>query len=214
MIETMLHVFLWGSLLCYVVSFIPQLMTNYRRKSTVGLSAMMIFANFSSYLSASIYAVLLDLPLSIQVLLPLGACLSACVVTQSIWYEKNTLQRRRLLLVYAGVLIAGALTMWEGSQQPELYGNIAGWIGSALWLSYNIPQILHFHAQKSVRGFNFLVAVMGILGSLAECIAAIGLGLPAQTLMNASSSLFFGLLYVYKFALYSKESWQQWLGFA
>ena len=210
-LQTLLHVFLWGSLLCYVVSFVPQLLTNYRRGSTAGLSYLMVFANFYSYVNAGIYANLLNLPLPLRILLPAGACVSLGIVLQQWWYAESQQDRWYMAVLYGIGLVVSGFFVVQGQQQPMLYGDIAGWVGSGLWLSYNIPQLIRFYQKKSVRGFNFLVAVMNIIGSLIECIAAVGLGLPIQTFINGSSCFVFGLLYVYKFSRYSDKPWREWM---
>jgi uncharacterized protein with PQ loop repeat len=202
---------LWVAYILYFGCFIPQVVTNYRRRSTDGLSNTTIFIYFFGYLIEILYAFFLDLPLALKVMIPIGALIAFLLVLQRLYYDPSPRLRWKVLTLYSGISTAFILVAWWGQQHPYLVGHACGWIGSLCWFAYQIPQVYKVNRTKSVEGFNYWFIIITSVGAVIEVAAAIIIPLPAQGLFNGSRGLFFNLIFTYQFYKYHKQPWYRWV---
>ncbi len=204
MYELFWHGILWLVHILYVGCFVPQVFTNFSRRSTDGLSPVTIFIYFCGYIVETLYVHLLHMPLAYRVMIPLGGVIAGTLVLQRFWYLKEERFRFRLLLIYATVIAVSLLLTIIGMNHPAVVGHACGWIGMFLWTIYQLPQTIKVFRDKSVEGFNFGYVLLAGTGSFLELIASLVVGLPLQTVLNGVRGTVFTLIFLYQFNKYKK----------
>lgn len=201
---------LWVAYILYVACFLPQVVTNYRRQSTDGLSNATIFIYFFGYLVEILYAFFLDLPIALKVMIPMGAGVAGTLVIQRLYYDPQPEYRVRTMAAYGLVLIAFLIGVWAGQHHPHFVGHLCGWVGSLCWFAYQVPQVYKVHTRRSVKGFNFWFILIASIGAFIEVAAAIIIPLPAQGLFNGTRGLFFNLILTLQFYRYHSGPIRNW----
>lgn len=205
-LQTIMRALLWVAYVLYVFCFIPQVFTNIERKSTAGLSNTTIFIYFYGYLIEILYAFFLGLPLALKVMIPVGAAVAGTLVVQRLYYDPGPQHRHRVFAIYGTAMGSVGALMLLGQWYPFFTGNLAGWIGTIMWLVYQIPQVVKVQQAKSVEGFNFLFIVIAIIGAVIEIAAGIIIPLPPQAVFNGSRGLLFCSIFIWQFWMYGKPS--------
>jgi len=199
------HGVLWLAHILFVVCFIPQVFTNFNRRSTDGLSPVTIFIYFCGYLIETLYVHFLQMPLAYRVMIPFGGMVAGTMVMQRFWYLKEEQLRYRLLLSYAATIAVAFMLTVVGMNYPAFVGHICGWVGMLLWTVYQLPQTIKVFREKSVDGFNFGFVLLAGTGSLLEFIASLVRGLPLQTVLNGVRGTAYMGVFLYQFYLYGKK---------
>lgn len=212
-LQTIMRGLLWVAHILYVLCFVPQVFTNIERKSTDGLSNTTIFIYFYGYLIEILYAFFLNLPMALKVMIPAGAGVAGTLVAQRMYYEANHRRRRTALVIYATAMSVIVALGLLGRHHPIFVGNLAGWIGSCMWLIYQIPQVAKVHRTRSVAGFNFFFILIAITAAVIEVTSGIIIPLPAQSVFNGCRGLLFCGIFIWQFSLYHKRTWREWLTF-
>ena len=135
---------IWLANIMYLAGLFPQIRMNYRLKSARGLSDFMIVGFIFGYLTQIIFVFALAMPLPYKILLPLGLCGTLVIATQRLLY--HTLRASWLFL---GLSIASWVLALSGIpfaiKYPERAGHIFGWISTATWAVYQIPQAIKMY---------------------------------------------------------------------
>jgi len=197
-----MEILLWVAHIFYVSCFIPQLFTNYWRKSTDGVSSTTIFIYFTGYFIEILYVYYLHLPLPFRAMIPLGACVAFILALQRIYYDARGFKLLKLIALYSSIVIFVCIGGLIGRWYPLVVGHIAGWLGTCMWLVYQIPQVWKVQKTESVRGFNFLFVLISGSGAIIEIVSAVVLKLPYQTLFNGLRGFTFTIIFAYQFWKY------------
>ena len=192
----------WIPLSIYLCSAIPQFATNIRRKSAAGVSHWMLFMRVASGIFYNSYLFLCLLPLAHRTIMPLYSGSLAILAIQGYWLEPDKNVRWRLRWAYSSVLLGVGIGLVYAWAEPQRVGMLFGWIGVAIALFCDWPQIYHNWHRKSVQGFNFLFASGIGVGALIEMCIAYWFSLPLPTLANPLRAFMHYLVYCTQFLLY------------
>lgn len=202
---TWFDIVLWVPQTLYASAIIPQMVKNYRLKSTAGLSLPMVFARFSGELAYTTYIHLLGLPLVYRIMIPVYTFNIGVLLLQAAWYAPDAQYRRRVLIGMASALLltmCGALlSRWS----PVLVGRYAGWLAVCILAFSQMPQVYKNYMRSSVHGFSLGYTLLMGTGSFIELCYVIYLQLPVQTLASCTRSLFFYTIYWYQFIRYRHD---------
>lgn len=80
-------VLLWTCLMFYSGCFLPQIWTNYRIKSTSGMSDGFIWCYFTAYLLTVLYVGLQPFPYPYRIMVPIETSLTTVLLLQRFYYE-------------------------------------------------------------------------------------------------------------------------------
>lgn len=195
----------WVINIAFWASLIPQMLLNFKLKTTRGLSDAMLYCYFIGYLTYVYYIFCFNLPLSYKVMGPLSFLIVLVIVGQRFLYDQAYKKDIYLLSLYLISGIAGLLLLPCSINNRCYIGNITGWFQVFIWFSYQIPQAIKVHVSKSVFGFSFLLVSLIMLGELIELLIAISLGFPVQTIVNGLRGIIMYLIFCLQFWLYSGE---------
>ncbi len=195
------HFAMWGAHFFYLVSFLPQILLNYRLKSLRGLSDLYLFAFFNGYVAEVFYVYCLGLPFAYRVMIPVCMLAMGVVIYQRFHYGTNT-EFKRLFLIYGANLLCMFLLFPVAIKYSYYIGNFFGWMATLIWCTYQFPQVVKIFSTKSVHGFSFGLATMIGLAAALELSIGVTLGLPYQTIINSTRGVLIYLVFCLQFWLY------------
>jgi uncharacterized protein with PQ loop repeat len=187
------------------IGILPQILLNYKIKSTAGLSNTYISIYISGYIFHLFYIFCLDLPIAYKIMNPLLFSLVLVLALQRIIYNKNKAKHHPVKLYCMNFfiiffLIALAINF------PAKIGHLAGWISLTIWTVYQLPQVFKIYSKKSVVGFSFAAVSVGGFQNLLGFAAVLALGLPLQTIFTALRGIIFFAIFCFQFWIYKNKS--------
>lgn len=199
-----IHIISWIGLICYTICFIPQIIENYRVKTTRGWSDSFMLTYFLGLISILYYIFCLHLPLVYKIMVPIQTFLISIVIMQRIYYD----HRKKELgfpLLFTFICIFSLAILPYAFIYPQLIGDTGGWLSFAFFTAFPIPQIIKIFKEKSVEGFSIGFLTIFTIASLCECILACTGILPLQTILTVAKNLITSLIFYLQFFLYKKE---------
>ena len=191
----------WAALFFYFACFIPQIIENYRIKSTRGLSKYSMVAYFFGYFAVIYYIFCLDLILPYKIVVPMEFAAMAVIVGQRFYYDGLFTD----MTFFYGILGSTIFTLMLAPvafYYPMTVGAVCGWLSLALFIAHPIPQVVKNFRERSVEGFSFGFVTLLAIAVTCELIVALVRGLPLQTLCMALKGLFFYIIFCVQFWLY------------
>lgn len=191
---------LWFLNIAYCLSILPQIVLNYRLKTTKGLSDLYILGYFCGYFLNIFYVYLLLFPLPYRAISPITFLVVSFMLLQRFLYkdaynENYYITAFLLLTLYVIFVLIN----------PLVAGHIAGWLLVLIWSLYQLPQAIAIYSKKSVVGFSFILVTLIGLGNIIEFTMCIVLKLPVQQLSIALRGIIFYAIFCVQFWLYGKK---------
>jgi uncharacterized protein with PQ loop repeat len=199
-----LYLSTWFFNILYWIAFIPQIYLNFKLKSAKGISDFMLIALFNGYITYSYFVICLDLPIAYQILSPISLITTIVLIVQRFMYDNGYKKDKGLLIFYGLNTILSILILPFAFSHTDFVGNITGWISSAIWVIYTLPQMVKMYLEKTAAGFSFLfVALVGI-GDLSQTAIAIAYNLPVQSIFNGVRGVIAFIIFYILFTLYKE----------
>lgn len=196
----------WGAVGTYFIAIVSQLWTNYRFKSTDGLSDFFIISYLLTYIFSVYYYFCLDLSLPYKILEPVSFGLVLVMIYQRLYYS-SALHRKTLYTPLALCTIIGAFFLVWSQVDIVAAGHCAGWLAFIFDTVTPIPQIYQISRTKSVEGLSFIFTSCIALANTAEFFASIVSELPPQTVFMGIKSIIFYIIFVFQFMLYKNNTY-------
>lgn len=195
---------LWCALLSYSTSFIPQIITNYRTKSTQGLSDLFVFLYSVGYVTLLCYIFALDLLFPYKIMVPIETSLCGVLIFQRLYYHEN--RPTKLFVIALGTVLSFVIASLPYLMQYPFYmGHVFGWISTGAFSINQLPQVYKVYKAKSTHGFSFIFVSFIALAMFLELIAAIAKELPLQTILMDVRGVIVYVIFCCQFALYRKN---------
>jgi uncharacterized protein with PQ loop repeat len=192
----------WIPFTIYYFSGIPQILLNYKNRSTAGLSYRMVFFDYTGAMTTTIYSFLLGLPFACLVMEPLCMLNIGTLVFQCFYFCRVAQARRFLVASYSALHLVTLGMLVVAWWHPTEIGKAMGWISVVIQLFTQLPQVLKNKARRSVQGLSFAyVSLLGFAGVL-EVIISFMLQLPIQNLLNGIRAVGYYLILCSQFYLY------------
>lgn len=204
MITYITSFFAWAALAFYFGCFIPQIVENYRIKSTKGLSPLAMLIYFVAYLSLLYYIFLLDLMLPYKVFVPLESAALIVLIAQRFYYQ-GLYSSKLFFWGFIGVVLGSIICFPLAMLYPTSFGGLCGWISLVTFVSQPIPQVIKIYQEQSVEGFSFGFVTLQAIAVGCEFTVAMLFHLPAQTVLMVVKGFVFYLIYCHQFWLYGKK---------
>lgn len=161
------HLSVWVVHFLYFVGLLPQIIVNYKLKSSRGLSDLMLSGYFVGYLFVNFYVFLLDLPLSYKVMVPLATIAVLVLVFQRFYYVCLDDSRKSFVKLFGIIFLLSLGVAFFVLKYAPYTGRVFGWLSAMVWTVYQIPQIIKIYMSKSTKGLSFaFVSIMGCAVSL------------------------------------------------
>ena len=190
----------WCMNIGYAAAIIPQVVLNYRLKTTSGLSDFYLLGYFIGYVNFLLYAYGLNFSLAYKMVMPFTLSIISLMIFQRFLYKEVC--SVKLYILSFSFLAAVTLAFLH---YPVVIGKIAGWVAMITFSIYQFPQVLRLYKAKSVYGFSFfLISVIGI-GNCLEFIISWALSWPLQSQLIALRGLVYYAIFCVQFWLYSRQ---------
>ncbi|KAJ3361043.1 PQ loop repeat-containing protein 2 [Allomyces javanicus] len=172
----------YASVLCWVGAQMPQVLQNWRRQSAAGLAipfiAVWLLGDVANYLGSA-----LTHQRPFQVLLAAYFCfVDAALLVQCLWYNHRASSRRpaatksspsmtALAAVSAVASFASpthalpATLSTTSTPIAAIIGTTASYLCTVLYLTSRVPQLVHNHRRRSVRGLAMGMVACAVLGN-------------------------------------------------
>lgn len=173
------HITLNVSMTIYLVWFAPQVILNFKRKDTEGLSMLMHGILCIGYLSDLMYGFGLGMQWQYRTVTIVGLC---SLALQHYQFGRYGLHRATekytyiaLNFVYA-FLLAYAIYAIKIIHHSRNFYDFAGMLSNACWLSYMLPQIIKNYVNKSTVGLSHYFVFIALFLNLCDSTSAWTLG--------------------------------------
>ncbi|KNE56650.1 hypothetical protein AMAG_02435 [Allomyces macrogynus ATCC 38327] len=175
----------YASVLCWVGAQMPQVLQNWRRQSAAGLAipfiAVWLLGDVANYLGSA-----LTNQRPFQVLLAAYFCfVDAALLVQCLWYNHRAASRRlapakstpsfspsmsalaavSAVASFAPPTHALPITASSSASLAAIVGTAASYLCTVLYLTSRVPQLVHNHRRRSVKGLAMGMVACAVLGN-------------------------------------------------
>jgi uncharacterized protein with PQ loop repeat len=201
------------SLTVYLVWFVPQIILNFKRKDTEGLSMLMHGILCIGYLSDLMYGFGRDMQWQYRLVTIVGLC---SLSIQHYQFGRYGLHRATekypyfaLNVVYMALLIYVINVLILGVHSKAFY-NHAGMLANACWFSYMLPQIIKNYRNQSTTGLSLGFVLLGLFLNVCDMTSAWTLGWDYPSKIGPAVTLLGNLFLLSQVFSYAKrrKKWQ------
>lgn len=197
------QILVWLAMLLYTLSFLPQIIENYKIKSGSGLSDYFLLAYLNTYITLNYYVFCLNLPIAYKIACPAQGIATLILITQRVYYTHAS-QSKFYGAIYLANLLGSLIFMPIAIMHPTHTGHIFGWISFILILVNQMPQVIRIISTKSVAGFSYKFILIMAIAAGIETYTSLALALPMQTILSAARGLIYFAIFSVLFWMYKK----------
>ncbi len=189
--------------LFFISSLIPQILLNYKIKSTNGLSTVFILTLLNSGYFYLIYSFANNLPIGYKIINIIYTFLVSFIIFQRFKYSQNNLDKEIkffsifilniFILFFIGYLIYFKFYS---------YAYLIGWIPVGIGFWKKLPQIFKIYRNKSVHGFSFYFILISLSANFCEISANFLLNIPIPLIVNNFRGILVNLVFLGQFFIY------------
>ncbi|MCF7799712.1 PQ-loop repeat-containing protein [Candidatus Babeliales bacterium] len=197
---------IWVAQILFFAGLLPQIILNYKLKSTKGLSEFLLFGYLNGTITYLYYIFCCNLPFAYKAIMPMVFLAVIIMIFQRFYYSEMFFDKEYKILFFYILNILVYIFLFKFFIQYQLFGIILGWITALIWGIYQLPQVIKIFKDKTIIGFSFLLAFLVGFGNLIEFIASINLRLPLPTALNAFRGFLIFLIFCLQFWIYRNPS--------
>ncbi|MFA5075115.1 MAG: PQ-loop repeat-containing protein [Candidatus Babeliales bacterium] len=195
----------WTAQILFFVGLIPQILLNYKLKSTQGLSELLLIGYLNGYIAYLYYTFCCNLPAAYKTIIPIATVAMLIMVFQRFYYVKEFDKKiYKILLIYILNFLFTISLLPFAINYKTIIGTSLGWIMAFIWATYQIPQIFKIFKEKTTFGYSFLLVSLIGVGDFVELLGALILNLPMPTILNALRGFLIYLIFCLQFWIYKK----------
>ena len=195
------------SLSIYLVWLLPQLILNFKRQTTQGLSLSLHALLFTGYLSDLLYGFGCHMQWQYRIVTLIGL---SCLIVQHLqfrYYGLAANEKFGYLLFNIGIII-GSLTILIiliHFKSNRLLFDSAGLIANFCWFSYAFPQIIKNYRQQSTVALSLIFIILGIISNICDTVSAWSLDWDYPSKIGAPISLVENLILLIQIRYYARS---------
>lgn len=191
----------------YLIWFIPQILLNFKRKSTAGLSLMMHCLLCSGYLCDLLYGFGREMQWQYRTVTLVGL-VSLCIQHfQFGRYGFSTVTEKRNYIAFTVFYLIfsyyAVFSLTFDYMNKEFY-TVAGMLAHICWLIYAVPQIIQNQFKKSTIGLSSAFIFLAICLNICDLTSAWTLGWAYPSKIGPAFSLFLNITMLLQIIRYSR----------
>lgn len=203
------HITLNLSMTIYLVWFVPQIILNFKRKDTEGLSMLMHGILCIGYLSDLMYGFGLSMQWQYRMVTTVGLFSLAIQHYQFGRYGLHRTTEKYTYLVlnflFAGLLAYAVYAIKLNPHSRSFY-DLAGMLANVCWLSYMLPQIIKNYSNHSAIGLSPYFVGIAIFLNLCDSTSAWALGWDYPSKIGPAVALIGNLILLSQVFYYGKRN--------
>lgn len=192
---------LWIVNISYFLGLFPQVILNYKMKTTKALSDLYLMGYLGGYVLNLLYVYALNFDLAYKTRAILSLLVVGFILFQRFFYRDK--YQLKVYLIGGFILLMFIPLLFVNS---KLAGHLAGWSLFFIWSTYQLPQVFKNYKRKSVEGFSFLLVSLICLGNLFEFVMGAILHYPEQSQFIAIRGIVISMIFYSQFWMYGKNS--------
>lgn len=194
----------WIYLSCFVGSFVPQIIKNFKIRSTKGLNDCYLLCYLAGYIALVYYVFAANLLFAYKVIVPFGLFAILILITQRVYFD-DILHKKWFFMVVASLIVAAVCMFPFYFRFTKTLGIFTGWAAVGFLSINQAFQVNKIYRSKSVEGFSFTFITMIAIGVIFELAVAFLRGLPLPTKFLAFRGLVFYVIFCTQFLLYRQR---------
>lgn len=197
------------SLTIYLIWFVPQILLNFKRKQTSGLSLLMHGILYLGYLTDLLYGFGLGMQWQYRAVTIVGLL---SLTIQHYQFYRYDLQQRSQNLTYkllTGVyllILAYAVLAISLHYHSKAFYDLAGMVANGCWLCYMFPQIITNYRQRSTQGLSSAFVILAIFLNLCDSASAWTLGWDYPSKIGPAVALVGNAILFFQVIIYAKKT--------
>ncbi|KAI8598999.1 hypothetical protein EDD21DRAFT_380955 [Dissophora ornata] len=186
---------------------LPQLIKNYRRKSTVGLSFIWASCNFCASLVNLFFIRDIDVPLFTRISGWYMPILEATMLLQFVVYSKASVSRKLVLAVVSLSVYSVAIALECTHALGENTSSKLVWASITLWSIETYFQVVLNMKRRSVEGQSYISIGLSLMGKTTDVIMQFSLLMPKQYIYMTYFSSTFAYFNILQLIIYTQTRW-------
>ena len=199
--DAIAHSIVWIAYLSWNFAVVFQIILNYRRGSTKGLSDWFILANLNTQFLYTCACFALDLPFTYKLLMSLNSIWTFLWVVQRFYYIKKS-NRQKICKVYFFDISSLIFILCLVLKYPQDMGLVCGNLAFLMGVAQSVPQIYKNLLRRSIKGFSFGFVCMNFFAHSLEMGVVPILGLPFYVVLNDVRGLVVCGIFLIQFFVY------------
>ncbi|KAI8349978.1 hypothetical protein B0O80DRAFT_428656 [Mortierella sp. GBAus27b] len=159
---------------------LPQLVKNWRRRSTAGLSFIWATCNFSASLINLFFILDINVPLFTRISGWYMPILEVLMLFQFVLYSTASRRRKAILAMASSVVYAIVIALQCTHAFGEDTSSKMVWISIVLWSVETYFQVLLNMKRRSVQGQSYISLGLSLMGKTTDVIMQFSLIMPTQ----------------------------------
>ena len=197
------------STIVYFLWFIPQILLNYQRKSTRGLSLWMHGLLFVGYTADLLYGFGRHMQWQYRLVTVVGLMFLFVEHVQFFYYgckRKAELYNFVGFTFFIALLLLYAVMNFTFFHHSKKYYDIAGFVSALCWMTYLLPQLIKNFKLKSTRGLSIGFVAFSVCLSFLDITSTVALRWDWPSMMSEGITLLKKSLLVFQMIYYKKGS--------
>jgi uncharacterized protein with PQ loop repeat len=186
---------------------LPQLVKNYRRKSTAGLSFIWASCNFCASLINLFFILDIDVPLFTRISGWYMPVLEILMLFQFVLYSKASKTRKLLLTVVSSVVYSTIIALECTDAFGEDTSSKMVWASIVLWSVETYFQVVLNMKRRSVEGQSYISMGLSLMGKTTDVIMQFTLIMPVQYVFMTYFSSTLAYFNIIQLILYTQHGW-------
>lgn len=196
------------SLFIYLIWLLPQIILNFKRQNTKGLSILMHGILCLGYVSDLVYGFGREMQWQYRTITIVGLISLAVQHYQFFRYglhnEKQKIIYVLLSALYILILCYAIGIIYWGGYSKEFY-NFIGMLANACWLSYALPQIIKNYTNQSTEGLSLLFVLFAIFLNVCDATSAWTLNWDYPSKIGPAISFVSNMILIFQVIYYGRR---------
>lgn len=192
----------------YFVWFVPQILLNFRRKSTKGLSFWMHGLLLIGYTADLLYGFGRHMQWQYRMVTIVGLFFLFIEHLQFAYYNCKTRSQQwqygLLTVAVIGLLIYAVLNFTVTHHSTGYY-NMAGFISDMCWMTYILPQLIKNYRAKSTEGLSIGFVLISILLSALDITSTFALHWAWPSILSEAITIVKKAILIYQICHYRRR---------
>jgi uncharacterized protein with PQ loop repeat len=196
------------SFFIYVIWLLPQILLNFKRKDTEGLSMLMHGILYLGFLTDLMYGFGREMQWQYRAVTIIGLLSLTVQHYQFFRYGLHNAKQKmmfHILSIFCLSLLMYVISTIRSNHTSQQFYDAAGMISNACWLSYMLPQIIKNHLNRSTVGLSLAFIFLSMFLEVCDFTSAWMLGWDYPSKVGPLVTFIGNLILFFQITYYAKK---------